>query len=57
MEIKNKEDFIDADNNLGLIKLSSDEISIIDVDDIWDGPLSGTCRWRNKTYFFILSIN
>ncbi len=52
MKIKNKEEFKEADSRLALKKISADEIVILDVDDIWDGPLSGFCMFNNKKYLF-----
>lgn len=52
MKIENEKDFINADTTLNLEKVSGDEIEIEAIDEIWDGPLSGTCFWNNKEYFF-----
>jgi hypothetical protein len=52
MKIKNQSDFIKADENHSLSRLSADEIVITYIDDIWDGPLSGSCDWNNKQYYF-----
>ncbi len=52
MKIKNESDFVNADSKLNLRKISSNEIEITDVYDIWDGPLSGSCLWENKDYYF-----
>lgn len=52
MKIKNAADFRKVDSKLNLKKISSDEIRITEIDDIWDGPLSGDCEWRNKKYYF-----
>ena len=52
MKVKNQIEFIDADKKLALKKISSDSIDIIDVDEIWDGPLSGSCRWDDNEYYF-----
>lgn len=53
MKIKNEKAFGSADKKLGLQKISADEIQITYVDDIWDGPLSGNCIWKqSECYFF-----
>jgi hypothetical protein len=52
MKIKNRKDFEEADINLGLKKFSEDEIIILDIDDVWDGPLSGLCECMNRGYYF-----
>lgn len=52
MEIANEADFVNAKTKLGLQKISAGEIVVIDIDDIYDGPLSGSCSWRNREYYF-----
>jgi hypothetical protein len=36
----------------GIEKLSPDEVRISDIEDVWDGPLSGMCIWKEKEYYF-----
>ena len=52
MKIKNQSDFIEADKKINLNKITSGKIIITHVDDIWDGPLSGSCLWQGKEYYF-----
>jgi hypothetical protein len=52
MKIKNEMDFVQADKRLNLKELSADEIYILDVYDIWDGPLSGKSSYKNEECFF-----
>ncbi len=52
MKIENLNDFEKADKEINLVKISADEIEITEVDDIWDGPLSGSCVWKQKEYYF-----
>jgi hypothetical protein len=52
MKISNEKEFSQADTRYNLTKIASDEILISDVDDIWDGPLSGTCTWKGDNYYF-----
>ena len=56
MEIKNKLDFINADI-ANFIKLSADDIVITSVNEIWDGPLDGTCTWKLKDGYYFYSID
>lgn len=50
-------EFVQADKRLNLKEVSADEISILEVDDIWDGPLSGKCSYDNRECFFSRSTN
>lgn len=52
MKIKNEEEFEGADMRLALDKIFSEEVMILDIDNIWDGSLSGFCIFNNKTYYF-----
>lgn len=52
MEILNKLDFVDYDKTPNIKKLSADEITILDVNEIWDGPLDGICQWKCTDYYF-----
>jgi hypothetical protein len=50
--VNSRQDFINIEKKLNLKKISENEIMINEVDDIWDGPLSGECTWQNRKYYF-----
>jgi hypothetical protein len=52
MKIENKNEFINADKVLNLQQISADEIAILVVDEIYDGPLNGSCEWNGIKYYF-----
>ena len=52
MKIKNISDFKNADKRLGLQKIPEKNISIVTVDNFWDGPLSGECQWNGDSYYY-----
>jgi hypothetical protein len=52
MKIKNNLDLENSDKKYNLQKISESEIKVLSVDDFWDGPLSGTCLWQDKTYYY-----
>ena len=52
MKVKNSQSLINANEVYNLKKISSDEVSVLFVDEIYDGPLSGYCIWKNIYYLF-----
>src|SRR3989338_4132480 len=56
MKIKNQSDFADFDRRTKCPPLSSNEIEIKNVNEIWDGPLSGTCEWEGELFYFFSFI-
>ncbi len=52
MKILNQDDFKRFDTKGDLLKISANEIRIKEIDDIWDGPLSGLCEWNGGEYYF-----
>lgn len=56
MEIKNKSEFINADKS-DIRKLSADDVVITHVNEIWDGPLDGTCTFKSEDGYYYYSID
>jgi hypothetical protein len=52
MKIKDHKQLENAEIKYNLIKVSDSDIKIINVDNFWDGPLSGECIWRGEKYYF-----
>lgn len=57
MKIKNINDFVEF-KTTNLFQVSPNQIEIKNLDDVWDGPLSGECKVSSEEkYFFCFSDN
>jgi hypothetical protein len=52
MKIQNELELKNLNQRSNLKKISADEVEVISVDAIWDGPLGGVCQWNNQRYYF-----
>lgn len=48
----NEADFKHIDESSDLRKIPTDEIVLLQIEDFWDGALSGMCKWKNEDYYF-----